>query len=44
MKKSIGLRMYLMLGLLLVLFVGYSFLATLGLNEAKDAIESLIGE
>ena len=41
MRKSIGLRMYLMLGLLLVLFVGYSFLSTLGLNEAKRSIESL---
>lgn len=41
MKKSIGLRMYLMLALLLVLFIGYSFLSTLGLNEAKRSIESL---
>ncbi|MBE5888161.1 MAG: methyl-accepting chemotaxis protein [Lachnospiraceae bacterium] len=41
MKKSIGLRMYLMLALLLVLFVGYSFLSTSGLNEAKRSIESL---
>ena len=41
MKKSIGLRMYLMLALLLVLFVGYSLLSTLGLNEAKRSIESL---
>ena len=41
MKKSIGLRMYLMLALLLVLFVGYSFLSMMGLNEAKDSIESL---
>ena len=41
MKKSIGLRMYLMLGLLVVLFVGYSILSMLGMNEAKRAIESL---
>lgn len=41
MRKSIGVRMYVMLALLLILFVGYSFLSTLGLNEAKDAIESL---
>ena len=41
MKKSIGLRMYLMLALLLVLFVGYSFLSTSGLTEAKRSIESL---
>ena len=41
MKKSIGLRMYLMLALLLVLFVGYSFLSMMGLNEAKNSIESL---
>ena len=41
MKKSIGLRMYLMLALLLVLFIGYSVLSMLGLREAKTSIESL---
>ena len=41
MKKSIGARMYIMLALLLVLFVGYSFLSTLGLNRAKRSITSL---
>ncbi|MGN1155350.1 MAG: methyl-accepting chemotaxis protein [Agathobacter sp.] len=41
MKKSIGTRMYIMLALLLVLFVGYSFLSTLGLNRAKKSITSL---
>lgn len=41
MRKSIGARMYIMLALLLVLFVGYSFLSTLGLNRAKKSITSL---
>ena len=41
MRKSIGASMYIMLALLLVLFVGYSFLSTLGLNRAKKSITSL---
>lgn len=41
MKRSIGARMYVMLGLLLILFLGYNVLANLGLNQAKDAIEDL---
>ncbi len=41
MRKSIGARMYIMLGLLLALFVGYSILSSLGMDEAKTAIEGL---
>lgn len=41
MRKSIGVRMYIMLGLLLALFVGYSIISYLGMNEAKNAIEDL---
>ena len=41
MRKSIGARMYVMLGILLALFVGYNILSNLGLNEAKNSIESL---
>ncbi len=41
MKKSIGVRMYVMLVLLLVLFLGYNILSNIGLIQAKDAIEGL---
>lgn len=41
MRKSIGMRMYLMLGTLLVLFMGYNLISNAGLNEAKNAIEEL---
>lgn len=41
MRKSIGMRMYLMLGTLLVLFMGYNFISNAGLNEAQNAIEEL---
>lgn len=41
MKKSIGTRMYSMLIILMVMFIGYNVLSNLGLNEAKRAIENL---
>ena len=41
MKKSVGTKMYLMIGLLVALFLGYSVLSILGLNEAKRSIGGL---
>lgn len=41
MRKSIGVRANVMLGLLLVLFIGYNLLSNVGMNEAKNSIEGL---
>mgnify|MGYP003301845421 CR=1 FL=1 len=38
---SISFKIYSMLGILIISFVAYSFIATLGLNQAKDVIEEL---
>ena len=38
---SIGFKIYSMLGILIISFVAYSFIATLGLNQAKNVIEEL---
>ena len=41
MRKSIGVRIYVMLGLLLALFIGYNVISNLGMNEAKGTMENL---
>ena len=46
MKKSkkglsIGVKVYSMLGILIIAFMVYNFIANSGLNQAKDSIESL---
>jgi len=41
MKKSIGAKVYSMLALLLVVFLGYSILSNVGFSEAKKAIVDL---
>ncbi len=41
MRKSIGVRLYVMLILLLAFFMGYNVLSNLGINEAKHSIEKL---
>ena len=41
MRKSIGVRVFVMLGALLAFFIGYNVLSNLGLNEAKTSIENL---
>ena len=38
---SIGIKMYIMLAILILSFVGYNILANLGLNEAKTSIRNL---
>ena len=38
---SIGAKIYSVLGVLLIAFMAYNVMANLGLNQAKDAIESL---
>ena len=38
---SIGVKVYSMLGILIIAFMVYNFIANSGLNQAKDAIESL---
>ena len=38
---SISYKIFSMLGILIISFVVYSFIATLGLNQAKDVIEEL---
>ena len=38
---SIGVKVYSMLGILIIAFMAYNFIANSGLNQAKDAIESL---
>lgn len=38
---SIGVKVYSMLGILIIAFMAYNLLANTGLNQAKDAIESL---
>ena len=38
---SIGAKVYSMLGILIIAFIIYNFIANLGLNQAKAAIESL---
>ncbi len=38
---SLGAKVYSVLGILIIAFVAYNFLATLGLNQAKDVIEEL---
>ncbi len=40
-SMSISTKIYSMLGILIISFVVYSFMATLGLNQAKDVIEEL---
>lgn len=40
-SMSIGTKLYSQLILLLVLFIAYNVIATLGLNAAKDSIENL---
>ncbi len=41
MKKSVGTKMYLMIVLLVVLFLGYSLFSIMGLKEAKSSISGL---
>jgi len=46
MKKSkkglsIGVKVYSMLGILIIAFMVYNFISNAGLNQAKDSIESL---
>lgn len=38
---SIGAKLYSQLILLVVLFIAYNVIATLGMNQAKDSIENL---
>lgn len=38
---SIGVKVYSMLGILIIAFMVYNFIANSGLDQAKDAIESL---
>ena len=40
-SMSISFKIYSMLIILIISFVAYSFIATLGLNQAKDVIEEL---
>ena len=40
-SMSIGTKLYSQLILLLVLFIAYNIVATLGMNQAKDSIENL---
>jgi len=40
-SMSISVKIYSMLGILIISFVVYSFIATLGLNQSKDVIEDL---
>lgn len=41
MKKSIGARVYVMLTILLLSFVGYNLVSNIGMKEAKGAIDNL---
>ncbi len=41
MNKSIGARVYVMLGILVALIVGYNVMANLGINESKQAIRDV---
>lgn len=38
---SIGIKVYALLAILILSFIGYNILANMGLNEAKDSIRSL---
>lgn len=41
MKKSLGAKVYSMLIILVIAFMGYNLIANLGLNESKSAISNL---
>ena len=41
MKKSLGVKVYSMLIMLVVAFMGYNLIANLGLSESKNSISNL---
>ena len=41
MKKSLGVKVYSMLIMLVVAFMGYNLIANLGLSESKNSISKL---
>ena len=41
MRKSLGAKVYSMLIILVISFMGYNLISNLGLNEAKSAISNL---